>query len=160
MSLPNVPPLIVFLRAKRGVMKVLFEESHLLEKCPDDRAGASATVFTTASQYWIFVETACSCLRSYFSTAASSSALLKGPWNGPRSVLASSASMARRPEAEHSSGAPGSLGRMVITPPEAISNSCPLLNPAFLRTAVGTTSGVLLLFLTAMVMIVVRLVSI
>lgn len=69
--------------------------------------------------------------------------------------------MARRPEAEHSSPAPGSLGRMVITPPEAlISNSCPLLNPAFLRTAVGTTSGVLLLFLTAMVMIVVRLVSI
>jgi len=52
----------------------------------------------------------------------------------------------------YSSSAIGSLGRMVITlrSPE-IRLPVPLLNPALRRTAGGTTSGDLLLFLTATV---------
>jgi hypothetical protein len=43
---------------------------------------------------------------------------------------------------------------MVIAPPDALnSSSCPLLKRACRRTAGGTTSGTLLLFLTATVMV-------
>src|SRR5665213_3943200 len=63
-------------------------------------------------------------------------------------------SMARHSCGVYRSSEAGSFGRMVMTPPEAlISSSWPLLNPARRRTAGGTTSGVLLLFLMATVMV-------
>src|ERR1022692_3454478 len=87
-----------------------------------------------------------------------SSALLKGPKVRPALMSArpsaSRASMLRRCSGVYSSSAVGSLGRMVITPPDTLnSRFSPFRWPAFRRTDAGTTSGVLVLFLTVTVMI-------
>src|ERR1700721_1039108 len=72
-----------------------------------------------------------------------------------RSALARRASIARRCAGVCSS-AVGTLGMMVITRPDVLNSiSSPLLNPAFRRTAGGTTSGTLLLFLTATVIVMI-----
>src|SRR5216684_811841 len=68
------------------------------------------------------------------------------------SALARRASIARRWAGVYSLSAFGTLGRIVITPPDTlISSLSPLLRPARRRTAGGTTSGVLLLTVTVIV---------
>src|ERR1039458_5677970 len=63
-------------------------------------------------------------------------------------------SIARRCAGVYSSSAVGSLGRMVITPPDTlISISCPLLKPARRRAAGETAIGCLFLMATVIVMV-------
>src|SRR5260370_9894299 len=67
--------------------------------------------------------------------------------------------MARRDGGVYSSSAIGTLGRMVIAPPDTLtSSSCPLLNPACRRAAGETTID--LLFLTATVILMVERVTV